>query len=742
MTDTTDTTGAARTADTTQPAETPRRWRVTRRRLLIGAGATIGSLVVAAPAVIEYGRPFLAEWMLGRGPGSAEIPESALIWFELTGQGITLHVPKIEMGQGVHTALAQAAAEELRVTPGQLAVVQADTQRGFAASAMFTFGSSSVANLYLPIREAAATVREMLAAQAALTLGVAAQALTAADGVFAVTGTGRRLAYTEVIANHRGPWQEPDEKPVLRQAHEFTSIGHSAARVDFRAKVLGEATYGYDARLPGMAYGAFAVPPRFGATLLTAEPGDARGMPGVQQVVIDVAAGFAGVVADTRTRAWAAVRALKLSWSEGSHVDNAAIEAQITAGDGVVLRRKGWIGSALGEGRVVEAEYRTPLAAHAHLEPLAALAHLPAGAEGKVEVWVPTQSPESVVEDLRAAFGEKREVVVHVTQLGGSFGRKGGQHVAVEAARLSAATGKPVHIGWTRETDMRQAFYRPPTHTKLRGAVGTDGRIRGVEQHSAAGDIIWAVAGLPEGVRRVLGFDPGGLLGLFLPYDLPAYRLVNRRERLPVPTGPWRGLGLLPNTFALESFIDELAEAAGADPLQLRLAHLNDEPEARRLAAVLSAAAQMARWDEPLPAGRGRGIACSGDVGTIVAMVAQVDLSGGRLRVTGVDVAVDCGLVVNPAGATLQAQGSVVMGLGSALREELQIRDGQVVSDNFDTYPLLGMADTPPVRVSFVGGGEVPHGMGEPVVGPVPAAVANAIRAAGGPRLRTLPLRL
>jgi len=733
------TTGTTASAE---PGETPRRWRLTRRRLLIGAGATIGSLVVVAPAVVEYGRPYLAEMMLEGGPGSPEIPDSALVWFELTDQGITLHVPKIEMGQGVHTALAQIAAEELRVSPSQLAVVQADTQRGFEASAMYTFGSSSVANLYLPIREAAATVRAMLTAEAARALGVGPQALTAAEGTFVVSGTDRRLAYTEVIANHRGPWQEPDDKPALRPASEFASIGRSAPRLDFRAKVLGEATYGYDARLPGMAYGAFAVPPRFGAKLLSAEPGDAQGMPGVLQIVIDVAAGFAGVVADTRTRAWAAVRALKLSWSEGSRVDNAAIDAQITAGDGVVLRRKGWIDSALEQGRVVEAEYRTPFAAHAHLEPLAALAHLPAGQAGKVEVWVATQNPGEVMEDLRTVFGEDREVVVHVTQLGGSFGRKGSQHVAVEAARLSAATGKPIHIGWTRETDMRQAFYRPPTHTKMRGAVGQDGRIRGVEQHSAGGDIVWTVAGLPEGVRRVLGFDPGGLLGLYLPYDFSAYRLVNRRESLPVPTGPWRGLGLLPNTFALESFVDELAEAAGADPLQLRLAHLDDEPDARRLAAVLRAAAQMARWDEPLPSGRGRGIACCGDVGTMVAMVAEVDLSGGRLRLTGVDVAVDCGLVVNPAGATLQAQGSVVMGLSSALREELQIRDGQVVSDNLDTYPLLSMADTPPVRVSFVGGGETPYGMGEPVVGPVPAAVANAIRAAGGPRLRKLPLRL
>ncbi|MEV0458708.1 xanthine dehydrogenase family protein molybdopterin-binding subunit [Catellatospora methionotrophica] len=725
------------------PTGRSRRWRVARRRLLIGAGATVGSLVVGVPVALEYGRPSLVRWMLERGTGPTEIPESSLVWFELTRDGITLHVPKIEMGQGIHTALAQVAAEELRVPPERLTVVQADTARGFPASTLFTFGSTSVASLYTPIREAAAAVRAMLELAAAGQLGVDRRQLTAADGGFQIAGSDRRLAYTEVIAAHQGPWQEPGEQPELRPAAEFTSIGRSVPRVDFRSKLLGEATYGYDARLPGMAYGAFAVPPRFGAELESAEPGDAAGMPGVQQVVIDVEAGFAGVVADTRTRAWAAARALRVTWSEGTRVDTAALDRQVTAGDGVVLRREGSIRAALSRGRIVEADYRTPMAAHAHLEPLAALARVESGPAGKVELWVPTQSPESVLEDVHAALGEERDVVVHVTQLGGSFGRKGGQHLAVEAARLSAATGRPVHVGWTRDTDLRQAFYRPPTHTTMRGSIGSDGMIRGVEQHSAAGDIIWAVAGLPEPVRSLLGFDPGGLLGLFLPYDLPAYRLVNRREQLPVPTGPWRGLGLMPNTFALESFFDELAEAAGTDPLTYRLAHLRRGGEQEeRLRTVLRTAAQMAGWHESLPDGRGRGIACSGDVGTVVAVVAEVDLTGGRLRVTGIDAAVDCGLVVNPAGAKLQSQGAIVMGLSSALRESLQIRDGQVVSDNFDSYPILGMADTPPVRVTFTGGGDVPYGMGEPVVGPVPAAVANAIRAAGGPRLRSLPLRL
>lgn len=226
----------------------------------------------------------------------------------------------------------------------------------------------------------------------------------------------------------------------------------------------------------------------------------------------------------------------------------------IVPDDGSEIRRTGPVSRAFSEGTVISAEYATPMAAHAHLEPLAALASVASGSNGRIESWVPTQSPETVVADLRRAFGEDREIVVHVTQLGGSFGRKAGQHLAVEAARLALAAGRPVHLGWTREQDLRHAFYRPPTRTRLWGSVGADGRIRGVQQFSAGGDIIWAVAGLPEPIREVLGFDPGGLLGQFTGYEVGAYRVVNRRERLPVPCGPWRGLGPLPNTFAIERF--------------------------------------------------------------------------------------------------------------------------------------------------------------------------------------------
>ena len=726
-----------------EPPTGPGRRRVlTRRRVLIGLGAGAGVLLIGAPVALTLGRPSLVEFVTERGTGPQETPETAAVWFAVDADGIAFYVPKVEMGQGIHTTLALIAAEELELDPSALTVVQADTARGFPLDTMFTFGSSSVTALFTPIREAAATLREMLRIEAAGQLDVDPTQLTARNGAFAVNQTARTLTYREVAAAHTGDWAEPAEAPELKPVASFARIGQATPRVDFRAKLLGEATYGYDARLDGMLFGAVAHPPTWGSTLETAAEGSARTQPGVVDVVIDLEAGFAGVVADTRTRAWQALAALDLTWQGGTQVGQAEIDALVAPGTGAVIRREGSVRRALSTGTLVEADYQTPLAAHAQLEPVAALVDVAPGENGAVRVWAATQTPDSVIGGIQDAIGKDRSVVVQPTQLGGSFGRKTGVGAAVEAARLSAAVGRPVHVGWTREDDLRQGYYRPPTHTRLRGSIGDDGRIRGVEQLTGTGDIIWAVAGLPEFVRDALGFDPGGVLGQFLPYALPAYRVVNRREQLPVPTGPWRGLGLFPNTFALESFVDELALAAGADPLQFRLDHLPDSVDGQRLRTVLERVGALADWGAELPAGRGRGSACSLDLGTAVAQVAEVEVVEGAIVVRDVKVAVDCGLVVNPAGAALQAQGSVVMGLSSTLREELTVADGMIEQTNLDSYQLLRLADTPPIEVVFVEGGEEPRGMGEPVIGPVGAAVANAVAAATGQRMRRLPLRL
>jgi isoquinoline 1-oxidoreductase beta subunit len=313
--------------------------------------------------------------------------------------------------------------------------------------------------------------------------------------------------------------------------------------------------------------------------------------------------------------------------------------------------------------------------------------------------------------------------------------------VAVEAARLAKAAGVPVHVGWTRSEELRHGYFRPPTHHKLRASLGDNGRIVAMEHLQASGDV--AAQFLPAAMIAVMGADFGAYRGAMIPYAVENRRTVAAHHNLPVRTGWWRGLGLLANTFAVESFIDELAHLAGADPLHFRLEHLPDDERGRRLRATLEAVAAAAEWDTPPPAGRARGLACSRDGETMVAEVAEISLdeATGRIRVHRVTAAMDCGLVINPDGAKAQIEGNIMWGIGSTLLEEVRIRDGQVEAGNFDTYPLLSMADAPDVEAILLPGrSDKPFGVGEPPIAPVAAAIGNALFALSGARVRQLPM--
>jgi isoquinoline 1-oxidoreductase subunit beta len=332
---------------------------------------------------------------------------------------------------------------------------------------------------------------------------------------------------------------------------------------------------------------------------------------------------------------------------------------------------------------------------------------------------------------------------VYPMQMGGSFGRKGAQSAALEAVRLSNAVGKPVHVGWTREEDIQHGFFRPPSHTRLRGSLTSDGRISAIDQVTASGDILFSVIPIPEPIKNLIGFDFGVLSGLFSPYDIPNYRVRSHRVKLPIPTGTWRGLGIFPNTFALESFIDEMATAAKTDPLEFRLKHIPATEDGNRLKRVLEDVKTRSDWATPPEAGRARGVAFSSLGKTFVAQVAEVSILEKRIVVHRVTVSIDAGLVVNPANAALQAKGSVVMGLSSTLLEKLTVKDGMVEQANFKQYPLLTLKETPPrIDVNFLEGGDTPYGMGEPAIGPIGAAVANAVFALTQTRIRELPLEL
>jgi isoquinoline 1-oxidoreductase subunit beta len=751
------------------------RWKTTRRRLLIGAGS-MGVLGVGAYLGFKAAIPTIVDQFANEAGGGSG-PTQPLLWFGIDpAQGVTLYVPKGEMGQGVQSMMAQLAAEELELDPMQLRIVIANSSQGFGAQSA-TYGSSSTASLYYPLRQAAANLREMLRSAAAQQLNVPLAEIVASQGTcFARQNRNQKLEYRQIVAAKTGEWIEPTSV-TLKSRQDFTKIGKNTSRVDVPDKLRGQSQFGIQARVANMAFGAIARPPQFGATLRAGSGSEAAAMPGVKKVVIDVANNFAGVVADTRTRAWDAVAKLQLEYVNGSNISQNELDRLVTAkaGQGVVVRTHGDVNAALKNERL-EAAYRTPLAAHAHLEPLTALVDM---RPDTIEAWVSTQDVGLELATLEQEFGKQRKIIVHGMQMGGSFGRKGNQTAVIEAARLSQAAGVPVQVTWTRREEMQHSFYRQPSHAVLRGTVDPNGRIVALEHTVASGDITTGSFDIPIiSPMLAIGYelDPGIVGGLFSPYAIANYRVHTRLINLPVPTGLWRGLGLFPHVFALESFTDELAHAAKIDPIEFRLLNLPNTEPGKRLKAVLQAVKTQSQWTTALPKGTARGVACSFALNTAVAMVVEVQIGGGsegwrsplgqsspartntsensglpkpyltpdqQIQVTRVSIAIDPGLVVNPNGAALQARGSVVMGLSSTLIEQVLIENGAVVQQNFDDYPILRLLQTPPqIDVHFVPSDLDPQGMGEPVIGPVAASVANAVFALTGQRLRDLPLHL
>ncbi|MEO0564982.1 MAG: molybdopterin cofactor-binding domain-containing protein, partial [Chloroflexota bacterium] len=361
-----------------------------------------------------------------------------------------------------------------------------------------------------------------------------------------------------------------------------------------------------------------------------------------------------------------------------------------------------------------------------------------------VTVYASTQGPNTTRDFVAQALGRSAaDVNVFPTYLGGGFGRKTGIRASVEAAILSQACGCPVHVGWNRTEEMQHGYHRPPARNRVSALLDDTGTIIAMEHDIASGDIMYGSGTVPavEFVSAVLGADPLALSQLT--YAIPNRRVRYHRKSLPIPTGPWRGLGTFPNTFAVESFMDELADAAGIDPLTMRLKHLPDDEFGERMRRVLETVTDAAGWTEAPTTGAHYGLACGELGGTLVAMIVAVSVEGSRYRVEHVWCAIDPGLVVNPDGARAQAEGTIVMALGSVMHERLTVENGIVNATNFGNYPLTTIRDVPDIEVMFVESNDHPvGGLGEPVIGVVPAAVANALYVATGQRLRDVPFRL
>ncbi len=723
----------------TASSDEKRRWRLSRRQFLIGAGLAGGGLALGVLFGTPAARLRIAESTDEGGGGFFAQSNDPLAWFEVNSDdSVTLNVPKVEMGQGVHTALKQIAVEELGVPWDSLQVRQGTTSLGPQDSSG-TQGSTSISSSFLPLREAAATLREMLRAEAAIQLGIPVSALVMRGTGFA-TADGASITFREIVSSKVEEWEVPEEPAPLKLTSEYKTVGQPVARDDIPSKVTGEAVYGYDMKLPGMKFGAILRPPTIEGRLKNVDTTIAEQMPGVVKVIVED--DFAGVVAESRVEAWAAIDELKAEWDEGKLWQQEELEELITAGGrgGVTIQREGNADRMLNGGNVIMAEYRTPLMVQTPLEAQAALADV---REDGARIWASTQAQSRVQELAAKVTGLDQETIEVVpTFLGGGFGRKLGD-VAVEAARLSQGARLPVHLGWNRPEELKHGFFAPMSHHRLQATVGEDGRIQAMKHELASGDILFAF--FSPMLIAVFGADIGVTRGARLQYAVPDIETVVWRRKLPVKTGSWRGLGFLPNVFAIESFMDELAHSVGIDPLQFRLLNLADTERGDKLRTVLQVAAKGADWGRSLPAGRAQGLACAHDYGTTVAAVAEVsiDQETGQIRVHHITSAMDCGLVINPDGAKAQIEGNAMWGVSATLQEEVRIENGRVALNNFETYPLLTMKEAPAVEAILVDtGGQEPAGVGEPPIGPIGAAIANAVFALTGERLRKMPLKL
>lgn len=777
-----------------------------RRTLLLSGLGAAGALIVgvcAAPPRSRLGQPQTLPVVDGQVGLNA--------WIKIAADGsVLLASPRSEMGQGAHTGLAQLVAEELDLPLARVQIIEAghDTLYGNVAASVgnlpfgpremgprdegrlnvrlaawfgaklgrelglnVTGGSTSLPDAWEPLRLAAATARAQLLAAAAEQHGLTPEGLSIQAG---------HIRHGTQDLGHFGPYAASAAgrrvgTVSLKPRNEWRVIGQAAPRVDLAGKVNGSARFGMDVRLPGQLYAAIQHCPWFGGGLGTAQVDAVRALPGVVRVVaLPPMAGSQpayAVVARSTWHAQQAARALQVAWPPpvGGGVDSDAIARDLlrqaqeahASGGGFAFAEAGDAAATIARSaRRVEAVYTAPYLAHAPLEPMNCTAQV---RDGQVTLWLPTQAPSHARAAAARAVGVAPEAVtVHVTYLGGGFGRRLDVDYAAQAARVALeCSGAPVQLVWSREEDMTHDFYRPAAAAVMQAGLDAQGRPTALAV-THAGDALYARwleriepertgriellnrtafldTRLPAALRQPQDApDKAAAEGIFTqPYAFDALRLAHVATKSGVPIGPWRAVGHSHHAFFIESFIDELAHAAGADPVAFRLSLLDGLP---RHAAVLRRAAEAAGWGQALPPGRTRGVALHESVGSIVAQVAEVEKAEGGLRVRRVVCAIDCGTVINPGQVARQMESAVIFGLSAALFGRIDIRAGRVQQQNFPDYPMLTLADTPVIDTFFVDSEAPPGGVGEAGLPPIAPAVGNAWFALTGERKRSLPL--
>ena len=751
---------------------------VSRRGLLKG-GASLAGLVLAAQAL--PGRSAQAAFPTNYATGAAKMPHGTVndprVFVSVAPDGIiTIVAARAEMGTGVRTSLPMIVADEMGADWARVRVVQAPGNEEKYGN-QDTDGSRSTRHFLVPMRQVGAAARMMLEAAAAQRWGVPAGQVKAGVHEVVHEASGRRIGYGDLAEAAAALAVPATEALRLKDPSEFRLIGKGKVDiVDLRDITTGHATYGADVRLPGMRYAVIARPPVVGGKLASFDAKEALAVPGVEQVVEVrgwpwpakfLPVGGVAVIARNTGMAIKGRDALKVTWDHGpnagydSDIYRAELEEAVRK-PGLVVRDGGDADAALkAADKVIVGEYYLPHLAHVSMEPPAATARVTGG---KVEVWAPVQSPGGTREDIAKMLGvPEGDVTVHVTLLGGAFGRKSKCDFAMEAVLLSQKLGAPVRVQWTREDDVRHDFYHTVSAERIEAGLDTSGKVVAWRHRSAAPTILSTFK--PEAVHEG-PFELG--MGLVdLPFDIANVRCENPEVAAHTRIGWFRSVSNIPHAFAVQSMVAEIAHATGRDPKDALLdligparivdlsQHVKDmwnygEPietypiDAGRLRRVVEMAAEKSGWGKQLPKGHGMGIAAHRSFVSYVATVVEVAVDGqGNVTVPRVDTVIDCGAYVNPERIRSQMEGAVIMGMSVAKHGEITFKDGQVQQGNYDDFPVIRIDEAPLATNVYIvppGAETPPSGVGEPGVPPVAPALVNAIFAATGQRLRRMPI--
>ena len=711
---------------------------ITRRHFVVASASAAGGLAisVAFPGFADAASISAQAW----GPESTPNEINAFLAIDPDGS-ILIRSPHQEMGQGAITALPMIVAEELECDWSKVKVEYASPARNLREKNVYgemtTVGSRGVRTSWQMLLQAGASARERLIAAAAQRWNVSPSDCEAANSKITHKATGRSFDYGALAADAANI--KLDKEPAIRTPDQFKLIGKRLARLDTPLKINGSAKFAIDTKVPDMVYAAVAACPVFGGKLKSVDDAPAKGRRGILQVV--KLENAVVVVADRFWRAKEALALLKPEWDVGAagNTDSAQfakLYRDTLDGPMVSARNDGSVDDAFGKGgKLVEAVYEAPHLAHATMEPLNATVHLQ---PDKLEVWLGSQTPMGTIRQAAAASGLKPEqIVIHNCFLGGGFGRRSINDEMRQAILVAKEVGKPVKLVWTREEDMTQDRYRPQAAVRMKAALGSDGMPTAFDAKIAVGSILRST-----GINKVEnGIEAQAVEGFAnIPYAIPNVRVGCMLKNTHVPVMFWRSVGSSQNAFFVESYIDELAQAAGQDPYKFRRTLLAGKSD---FLGVLDTIAEKSDWGKPLGQGRGRGIAIHECYGSIIGQVAEVTVSQkGEVKVDRVVAAVDCGHVVNPGIVEAQIQSGVIYGLSAALYGEITVKQGRVEQGNFDEYQVVRLADTPKIEVYLaLSGGKKWGGIGEPGTAATAPAVANAVFAATGTRVRSMPLK-